>query len=333
MPKRRSVEERWSWLWSEQHGSAQLLSAWPCPWPCQWTWAGPPPWSRCSPSLLDRRRSWLVLSGTGTKSEFGRMTSGGTRPCLAESTTAVRFSACTMAVARWISASVAMSALFSSTRSAHSSCSARSVLRRSAPSAGPGHPAPPPGAGAPAPKSAAKVGLSTRATVRATRVPLSSSCSSTPLTARGSATPLSSTTIASGARPAAPGAAGSGRSSSRTLLSRSSEAEQQTQPFASSTLRAPALWRAPLSTRASTFTEAKSFTSTPSRKPWLLVRRCSSSVVFPAPRNPDTRITGTLVRAPPVTETADKLRPIGTRRRPSWVQGTTCEAKCWIGLL
>mmetsp|Transcript_5986 Transcript_5986/g.18550 ORF Transcript_5986/g.18550 Transcript_5986/m.18550 type:complete len:246 (-) Transcript_5986:90-827(-) len=206
----------------------------------------------------------------GARTEAGSTASTPTRLCSEMSTSASAFSDRVTASTRCRSSCVAKSALLSSTTSAHSSCSASRVLKRSSPEGcSPGL-----GAGRQATKSAAKAGLSTTVTMRATWAPWPSSPSSTDFARWGSATPLSSTTTASSGGPAPPrpgraaGSSGaSGRNSSRTLLTRSSEAVQQTQPFDKSRVRAPDLRTAPSSTLASTFTDARSFTSTPRRRP------------------------------------------------------------------
>ncbi len=58
-----------------------------------------------------------------------------------------------------------------------------------------------------------------------------------------------------------------------------------------STRRIRPAWPAAMSS-ASTFTSDMSFTMRPTRRPLRLLRMCCRSVVFPAPRNPERRVTG-----------------------------------------
>mmetsp|Transcript_107510 Transcript_107510/g.302602 ORF Transcript_107510/g.302602 Transcript_107510/m.302602 type:complete len:228 (+) Transcript_107510:1106-1789(+) len=171
--------------------------------------------------------------------------------------------------------------------SASSICSAKSAVIRSAPSSVPPLPR---GVCTSLAKSSAKEALSTKAMDCAMWAGGFARPSSTVRVARGSATPLNSTMMAS--------KAGSepepflSEANSRMLWRRSSEAVQQTQPFASSMLRASAFCAAVSSTRASTFTAAKSLTIIPMRKPWSSSKMCFNSVVLPAPRKPERITTG-----------------------------------------
>mmetsp|Transcript_67304 Transcript_67304/g.140602 ORF Transcript_67304/g.140602 Transcript_67304/m.140602 type:complete len:279 (+) Transcript_67304:731-1567(+) len=197
-----------------------------------------------------------------------------------------------MIASAWASSSsLATSDLFSNTKSAHSSCSAKSAETRSVPSSFPF--CPPVLAGTGATKSWAKAVASMTVMVLATCA-RRDRFSKASRTAMGSATPLSSTTMASGgALREPPVSKDEGLSNSPILKRRSSDAEQQTQPFESSTLLdwVPAI--APSTTRASTFTLAKSLTMMPNLTPWSSLKRCCKSVVFPAPRKPDSSTTGT----------------------------------------
>mmetsp|Transcript_12740 Transcript_12740/g.27244 ORF Transcript_12740/g.27244 Transcript_12740/m.27244 type:complete len:201 (+) Transcript_12740:407-1009(+) len=133
----------------------------------------------------------------------------------------------------------------------------------------------------------------------------------------GSATPLISTTMRSNMSPRFTATL----SSFITLVRSSSDAEQQAQPFCSSTtsessISARSLRPPPpasteerrtcsLTSFESMFTAARSLTTTPTLIPPLLAKICCNRVVFPAPRKPESTETGTNFDSFSVSESDD----------------------------
>eukprot|EP00966_Prymnesium_polylepis_P026340 607559-Prymnesium_polylepis.1 len=76
-------------------------------------------------------------------------------------------------------------------------------------------------------------------------------------------------------------------------VNRSSRSVQQMQPFDNSTIFS-SCWRTPArrTNSASMLTDAMSFTTTAMRQPARFCSRCLSSVVLPAPRKPESTVTG-----------------------------------------
>ncbi|SHY41833.1 Uncharacterised protein [Mycobacteroides abscessus subsp. abscessus] len=79
-----------------------------------------------------------------------------------------------------------------------------------------------------------------------------------------------------------------------TASIRSSRKVQQMQPLVSSTSRSSvrSRWPVPATRAASMFTSLISLTITATRRPSVLARMWLSRVVFPAPRNPESTVTG-----------------------------------------
>ncbi len=85
------------------------------------------------------------------------------------------------------------------------------------------------------------------------------------------------------------------RASAPTVSSRSSRRVQQMQPLVSSTSFSSVRSRrpCPATSAASMLTSLMSLTITATRRPSRLARTWLSSVVLPAPRKPDSTVTGT----------------------------------------
>ena len=126
-------------------------------------------------------------------------------------------------------------------------------------------------------------------TYRITGQPAASASWNMLRTSRGSATPESSITMWSYALPRMKASDTSCTSASKS----SSPPVQHAQPLPSSTKSSGAAASPTFFTSfASMFTAATSFTTTPTRSPSRFSRMCCSSVVLPAPRKPESSVTG-----------------------------------------
>ncbi len=188
-------------------------------------------------------------------------------------------------VASW--SGVARSVLLSTSTSANSTWSTnRSEIPRSSPSAAARARS---SSRSPRSSSARNPEASTTVTMVSSRawsdrlVPSSKAHSNVAATGIGSEIPVGSMRMVS-KRPS--------RASAPTLSRRSSRRVQQIQPLVSSTRRSPPR---PEISEASMSTSLMSLTTTATRRPSRLASTWLSSVVLPAPRKPDSTVTGTRV--------------------------------------
>mmetsp|Transcript_38374 Transcript_38374/g.80433 ORF Transcript_38374/g.80433 Transcript_38374/m.80433 type:complete len:240 (+) Transcript_38374:95-814(+) len=183
----------------------------------------------------------------------------------------------------------AMSALLSMTRSAASTCSSSSSITGRA-AAHSSTASPPRSRRSPSRRSeshcAAKSAASTTVTTPRTSAP--AAAARLRRTAAGSATPESSTRMWSNGSPLARPR----ETRSCTDVSSSSLAEQHAHPFCSSTAVLLATAPRPRMRRASMLTSATSLTTTPTFRPCLFSRICLRVLVFPVPKNPESRVIG-----------------------------------------
>mmetsp|Transcript_16426 Transcript_16426/g.53603 ORF Transcript_16426/g.53603 Transcript_16426/m.53603 type:complete len:257 (-) Transcript_16426:81-851(-) len=230
------------------------------------------------------------------------MSATGASDCVVASVVACGFRRCTVFSAKATRSSPARSALFSSTTSANSTwLTRRSTTFSPSPPASQSSSGPwpwpawsPPPSVATDPKFSAKDAASTTVTIASSRASAPSSASSAKASATfaGSDTPVDSTTSTSKRRFVA-SASSLSAASSRTSRSRSSRRVQQMQPFVISTSVSFAFTRRlSLMSRSSKFTAPTSLTSTATRTRSRFVRMCLRSVVLPAPRKPESTVTG-----------------------------------------
>mmetsp|Transcript_5675 Transcript_5675/g.18553 ORF Transcript_5675/g.18553 Transcript_5675/m.18553 type:complete len:485 (-) Transcript_5675:480-1934(-) len=259
---------------------------------------------------------WSMTSlevATPAAREGTRMEARGTAPYSARCTAANPLSEPTTCCSCSSSAASAVSALLMTTTSAVSTCSTSScttpVLRASTTSAS-ASAAPRSGrelSRSEDPYSLMKDAASTTVTMFSSLMQrmigqLSAAASwNMARSSFGSATPDDSTTMCSYGAPRVK----ESETSSDSEASRSSPAEQQAQPFDSSSMSSPHRFSAPwpseapsaaVPPRATSFasmlTAATSLTMTPTRAPSLLLSTCESSVVLPTPRKPDRIVRG-----------------------------------------
>jgi hypothetical protein len=239
--------------------------------------------------------------------------SSGTRPWLASTCFAPGLSRRNNACSAASSSGATRSCLLSTSTSANSTCSiSRSSIVRSSssPSARPrsrrsiAWPRSPGNAAA----STTVTIVSSRATSASER-PSSSANVNVSATGSGSEMPVDST-IRWSKRPSS--------ASRRTSTSRSSRSVQQMQPFESSTSFSSTRSRLaePATRAASMLTSLMSLTITATRRPALLSSTCCKSVVLPAPRKPDSTVTGNGPHADRGAPFTSAAAGAGPRRRP-----------------
>mmetsp|Transcript_50778 Transcript_50778/g.163276 ORF Transcript_50778/g.163276 Transcript_50778/m.163276 type:complete len:380 (-) Transcript_50778:71-1210(-) len=235
-------------------------------------------------------------SQSGCSSAFRRLKralpssrAGSTRLCSERITSAVGLTLCSSRSTAPSSASPSKSALFTNRTSANSICSqSRCATQRSSPSPA----CQPRSASVSTEPSSSKMAAASTTVTRLCR--LATSPKLTPLassvkvkvsaTGSGSEMPDDSTRTWS-KRPSA--------ASEASEVSRSSRSVQQMQPLESSTSFSS--WRSTSPRRtssASTLTAAMSLTTTAMRTPARFCSRCLSRVVLPAPRKPESTVTG-----------------------------------------
>mmetsp|Transcript_16425 Transcript_16425/g.53599 ORF Transcript_16425/g.53599 Transcript_16425/m.53599 type:complete len:257 (-) Transcript_16425:81-851(-) len=230
------------------------------------------------------------------------MSATGASDCVVASVVACGFRRCTVFSAKATRSSPARSALFSSTTSANStwltsrSTTFSDMVAHASVSSAVAWPWPAWSWSMTATlaKFSEKDAASMTVTMVSSRASASSSgsCAKAWATDAGSDTPVDSTTKTSKRRLFA-SASSFNIASSRTSWSRSSRRVQQMQPFVISTSVSFAFTRRlSLMSRSSKFTAPTSLTSTATRTFSRFVRMCLSSVVLPAPRKPESTVTG-----------------------------------------